>query len=201
MALFILAMWALVALPSLSYAELWLSLSALCIGMAALTADRITQKKLRGLKSYPMAAAVKIFAGSMVAINASGFAAPAADTVDFKVVGVAQKTVDNSAGANGDLNINVEAPVIARYDASSILQVMVGKIMYVLDDHTFTSSLGGSAVKAGRLVEFISTSEGWIEIEESGKGLPGVDAGATYTASEQTIINKLKEIINNFVLG
>lgn len=132
--------------------------------MAALTKDRTTEKKIPGLQSYPMAA-VKIYAGSLVCKNAAGFAAPAADTASFKTLGVATETVDNTGGAAGDKRIKVEAPLRARFAATSITQAMVGNTMYVVDDQTFDDAVGTNSIKAGILDEFISATEGWLWID------------------------------------
>jgi hypothetical protein len=132
--------------------------------MAALTKDRITQKKNTGLQGYPMAA-VKIFANSLVCKNAAGFAAPAADAASFKLLGVAVETIDNTAGAAGDMRIRVEAPIRARFAATSITQAMVGNPMFIVDDQTFDDAVGTNSIKAGILDEFISTTEGWLWID------------------------------------
>lgn len=166
--------------------------------MAALTKDRETQQKHAGVKSYPVAAATKIFKGSMVAINATGFAVPAADTANLRVAGVAYEQIDNSAGADGDLSIRVHVGRYFRFAASSITQAMVGQTMYVVDDQTFDEAIGTNANQAGILVEFVSATEGWIYIPEEGMGIGTAlaNAGATYTASEQSLINELKSRLN-----
>lgn len=130
---------------------------------AALTADRITETKLTGLKSYPILTATKIYAGSLVAIDSAGYAKPAADAASLKVVGVSTEQVDNT-GASGDKSIKVDAPILARFNASSITQAMVGQVMYVVDDNTFDDGAGTNGITAGVLVEFISTTEGWLLI-------------------------------------
>lgn len=168
--------------------------------MAALTKDRQTEKKNIGLKSYPVAASTKIYAGSLVAVNASGYAVPAADAAGLKVVGVAKSQVDNSSGANGALTVNVESDILARFNASSITQAMVGQVMYVVDDNTFDDAVGTNGIKAGRLAEFISTTEGWIEVQPTGAGVVDADADATYSSNEQTLINALKTFVNQRVL-
>jgi hypothetical protein len=139
--------------------------------MSALAADRITQTKLPGLQSYPVAAATKIYAGSMVAINgADGFAVPAADTDLFLVQGIALATVDNSGGADGDKRVQVFAPVIARLKGATLEQNDVGKVVYVIDDETVDETAGTNSVKAGVLVEYISASEGWVLIHPGKAG-------------------------------
>ena len=133
--------------------------------MAALTTDRATVVKVPGMLAYPVAATTTIYAGSMVAINSAGHAVPAADTASFKVVGIARARVDNSAGAAGDLWVEVAAPVIADLPATSITQAMVGTKMYVVDDQTFDDATGTNSIIAGVLVEFVSTTRGkvWID--------------------------------------
>lgn len=167
---------------------------------AALAADRETQQKEAGVKWYPVAA-VKVYKGSLVCINASGYAAPAADTASFRVVGVAREFKDNSAGAAGDLKIQVASGRLFRFAASSITQAMVGQMMYVVDDQTFDDAIGTNAVKAGQLAEFISATEGWIFIPDGGVGnsVSAANAGGTYTAAEQTLINEIKARLNTYL--
>lgn len=168
--------------------------------MAALTKDRQTEKKITGLKSYPVAASTKIYAGSLVALNSGGYAVPAADAASLRVVGVAKAQADNTSGANGAIMVNVESDILARFNASSITQAMVGQVMYVVDDNTFDDVVGTNGIKAGRLAEFISSTEGWLEVQATGPGVVDADADATYSANEQTLINALKTFVNQRVL-
>lgn len=135
--------------------------------MAALTKDRITETKLPGLKAYPVAASTKIYANSLVCLNTSGYLVPAADTVGFVCMGIADEQIDNSSGAAGDLWCKVKSPIIARLDCTSITQAMLGRKVYVVDDHTVDEEFQNltNSVLAGVLVEFISAIEGWISID------------------------------------
>ena len=165
----------------------------------ALSADRVTQRKVPGLKSFPVKDATIIYAGGMVAIQNDGHAIPAADAANLKVVGVAKKTVDNSAGADGDLWVEVEQGLFL-FTASSITQAMVGKMMYVVDDETFDDAVGTNGVKAGKLVEYVSTTKGWIRItDEQGVGCVVADADATYGQPEADLINNLKLLLNTWL--
>lgn len=132
--------------------------------MAALTQDRITDKRVPGLMAYPVAATTKIYAGAMVCVNSVGLAVPAADAAGNKVVGVAKRTVDNSTGAAGAMWVEVDCPIVARFNATSITQAMVGTVMHVVDDNTVDDAVGANTIKAGVLVEFISATDGWIYI-------------------------------------
>ena len=70
-------------------------------------ADRNTQRKDGIEIGLPVAASTEIEAGHLVAVNSSGYAVPAGDTSGHKVMGVAQESVDNSDGSNGDMTVVV----------------------------------------------------------------------------------------------
>jgi len=129
----------------------------------ALSADRRTEYKEGVDRVYPVAANAVIYAGAMVCLDANGYAVPAADTANYKFAGVARGAVDNTGGSNGDKDIVVRWPGVFRFKASSITQAMVGKIMYVVDDETFDDSAGNNGIVCGRLVEYVSATEGWLD--------------------------------------
>ncbi len=133
--------------------------------MAGLTRDRATAYRDGIEVEYPVAAATKIYAGSMVCVNGSGFAAPAADTSGYRFVGVALEQLDNGSGANGDRLVRVRRSGVFEFDAASITQAMVGSPMYAADDHTFDDAAGPTNdIKVGVLVKYVSATKGWIDI-------------------------------------
>lgn len=133
--------------------------------MAALTKDRATPYREGIEVAYPVAAAVKIYAGSLVCVNAGGLAAPAADTSGYRLAGVALEQVDNSTGADGAKSVRVRRHGIFEFDAASITQAMVGDPMYAVDDHTFDDAAGPTNdIKMGILVKYESATKGWIDI-------------------------------------
>ena len=133
--------------------------------MAALSKDRATPYREGIEVAYPVAAAVKIYAGSLVCANAAGFAAPAADTSGYRLAGVALEQVDNLTGADGAKSVRLRRHGIFEFDAASITQAMVGDPMYAMDDHTFDDAAGPTNdVKVGVLVKYESATKGWIDI-------------------------------------
>ena len=133
--------------------------------MTGLTRDRATSYREGVEVDYPVAAGAKIYAGSLVCVNADGFAVPAADNSDYVFVGVALEQMDNSAGANGAKSLRVRREGVFEFDAASITQAMVGDPMYVVDDHTFDDAAGPTNdIKVGLLVKFASATKGWIDI-------------------------------------
>ena len=183
--------------------------------MTALAADRNTQSKIGDLMIYPVEAGEVIYKGALVTVDADGYLMPAQDTSGHRLVGVADEKVDNTGGADGDLNCRVASGRKFRFAASSITQAMVNQVMYIVDDQTFDDGNGTNAIKAGRLVEFISTTEGWIFIPKGGTheaitdvaapaGGTGATAGAYDTAANRdlaiALINAMRTLINDAVL-
>jgi hypothetical protein len=133
--------------------------------MAALTKDRATPYRDGIEIEFPVAANTKIYAGSMVCANASGYAVPAADTAGLRFLGVALEQVDNTGGANGAKKVRLRRSGAFEFDAASISQAMVGTSMYVMDDHTIDDAAGPTNdIRVGILVKYVSDTKGWIDI-------------------------------------
>ncbi len=133
--------------------------------MAGLTRDRATAYRDGIEVEYPVAAATKIYAGSLVCVNGDGYAVPAADTSGHRFVGAAMEQVDNGSGANGERVVRVRRTGVFEFDAASITQAMVGDAMYAVDDHTFDDAAGPTNdIKVGVLTKYVSATKGWIDI-------------------------------------
>lgn len=104
---------------------------------AALTAARDTPERTGVDVVIGMASNKVIYAGAMVAIDATGYALPAADATGLKVVGRAAHTVDNSGTAgNGAKSIIVRRGVFRWANGDTFTRADVGTLAYVGDDAT-----------------------------------------------------------------
>lgn len=139
--------------------------------MTALTADRKTPQYGRGLhpeKRYlPVAASTKIYAGSQVALNASGYAVPASADPTLRIMGIADAQADNSAGTAGAIYVTVLRGCFGLVNSSStdaISATDIGALCYAADDQTVarTSNRGARPV-VGR-VQFIENSLVYVEV-------------------------------------
>ncbi|MCX5785672.1 MAG: collagen-like protein [Elusimicrobia bacterium] len=150
--------------------------------MSELDQERDTAKRAGKIIVRGAAAEVRIFAGSMVARNASGYAVPAADTAGLVVEGRAAKTVDNSGGENGDLQVEIEQGVFL-YDSAGLTEGDAGKECYAADDQTVNLDGGTNHVFAGVIMEVVSADEAWVKMgmairgDKGDQGDPG-SAGA-----------------------
>lgn len=133
--------------------------------MTATTTAREAKRKDGEIIAYPMAA-VKIPKGALVNINAAGYATNATDAASETFAGVAYETVDNSAGAAGDLSIRVETTgtFVFTDGGGNGAQTDVGIEFKIVDNQTITDASTTNNLKAGIAVESISATSVRIRI-------------------------------------
>lgn len=135
--------------------------------MPALTADRNTPKQAAAQIAAPVATNVKIFAGSLVAANAAGFATPGAVATTLTALGRAAETVDNTGGANGAKTVRIdrkEAFKFGNHAADLVVQADLGKTCFIVDDQTVAKTNGGATRSAAGKVVGIDADGVWVEI-------------------------------------
>ncbi|MBD3728755.1 MAG: hypothetical protein IE933_03535 [Sphingomonadales bacterium] len=135
--------------------------------MVALTESRLTPKRDGRRYSRGAAAGVKIFAGAIVALSAAGFATPGATAVGLTADGIAVDDVDNTNGANGALQVEVEKGTFRFANSAAgdaITAAEIGDTAYIVDDQTVAKTDGGATRSvAGKIVD-VDAQGVWIEI-------------------------------------
>lgn len=137
----------------------------------ALSADRNTEMKDGELLGLPMAVA-KIFAGSLVAINSSGYATKGQAATGMTYIGRAEEQVDNSTGSAGGKNILVRRGKAFKWKnsgTSAITQADVGKICYIEDDQTVSKTDQAGTLSAAGAIVGVETGGVWVA--EAGKAV------------------------------
>ena len=135
--------------------------------MALLTAPFDVPSK-PGLEIVLPMAAVKIWRGSAIGVvSGTGYATPMlVATSNIVFMGVAEETVDNSAGIAGDRSIRVQMRGLVGFNSdTNINQSVVGTTVYFKsgsDDNTVSAT--PSAVAAGTLKYIDSNSVAWVDI-------------------------------------
>lgn len=118
--------------------------------MTATTTARLTTagSPLPSMGTIPMAANTLILKGTIVSLNASGYAVPATDGDGFPAMGRANATYDNRTGSEagglaGDLDCEVEYGVFA-FDISGDAP-SPGDLMFTVDNQTVSADSDSSA--------------------------------------------------------
>lgn len=115
--------------------------------MAATTVDRNTPTKDGVKYSYPVAAATKINAGSLVALNASGLLVPMSVATTQKCVGRAEFAADNTSGAASAIRCETKRGVFPwGQTGGAITLANVGDTVYAADDQTVTLTSTGASI-------------------------------------------------------
>ena len=131
--------------------------------MAVLTTERLSTAYTTypARRTIPMRAAVRIFKGAMVAIDASGNAMPAGLLAggSVRVVGVAVATFDNSTGAAAALEVEV---LVGQFKfvnnpGELVVRASVGAACFVLDDQTVSLTSATSTRPTAGIVQHIDT--------------------------------------------
>lgn len=115
-----------------------------------------------------LAASAKLYAGSLVSVNSSGYAVAGRATATDKVLGVSRKLVDNTGGSAGDVTAKeIETGTFLFANSSSsdeITAADIGAWCYVVDDNTVAKTDNSSArPKAGRIAG-VDSSGVWVEV-------------------------------------
>ncbi|MBL8039999.1 MAG: hypothetical protein JNM04_01505 [Chthonomonas sp.] len=109
---------------------------------------------------------LKIFKGAMVGLNASGhLVAMSHGTANLKWMGVANETIDNSAGAAGAMQLSITKSGSFVYKAASgfsPVQADIGKEVYANTDNEVQIATAGltNQYKVGTIVAIETTSAG-----------------------------------------
>ncbi|NOR70976.1 MAG: hypothetical protein GQ532_14985 [Methylomarinum sp.] len=133
--------------------------------MTALTKDRNTPYRTGEDVSDPVAAATKIYAGSLVVLDASGNAAPGSTATGLKARGRAEENIDNSSGVAGDVSVAVRRGTYKFANDGSINRTHIDATVYIVDDQTLAATDGtGTRSAAGKLID-VEADGVWVEIK------------------------------------
>ena len=118
------------------------------------------------MNAFPVAATVRIFQGSLVALSAAGLAQPGATATTLTAAGRAEETVDNSSGAAGALTVTVRRGVFQykNLGIDPVVQADVNKDCFIVDDETVAKTNGGNTRSIAGKVRGVDGAGVWVEI-------------------------------------
>ncbi len=148
----------------------------------ALSQDRNTPRADGDVFSYPVLTATTIFAGSIVVLDASGWAKPAVTATGLVVAGRAEERVVN-AGASGDLSVKVRAGIFRfgnSADADLITKAEIGDNCWLVDDETVAKTSGSATRSIAGLIVDVDAQGVWVLM---GRALTVAPGGALLAAN------------------
>jgi hypothetical protein len=135
--------------------------------MAALSTDRNTPMRDGESIVTGVAGTKKIYAGALVALDATGYATPGATATTLKTLGRAEAQADNTAGADGDITVEIRKGVFrfANHGTDTVDSTHIGSDCYIVDDSTVASTDGTSTRSVAGKVFDIDSSGVWVKFE------------------------------------
>src|SRR5574341_1740388 len=166
--------------------------------IGALAADRNTPRRDGQQVSMGVGTGKKIYAGGLVMRNATGYATPGAAATLGTMIGIgrAAEQQDNTAGADGAINVLVDAYGIYRFANSAagdqITIADIGLAAYVVDDQTVARTSNNGARCVAGMIYDVDASGVWIDFSYSTYAPAAnprsvvalADAAATLTAAQ-----------------
>lgn len=134
--------------------------------MTASTVERNTPARAAADFSLPVAAAEKILAGTIVVLNAAGYAEAGATATAKKTVGVAQATVDNTGGSAGDVSVPVARGCFRFANSASTEEITLadyGANCYVVDNQTVGKTAATATRSVAGVVRGVDSTGVWVE--------------------------------------
>jgi hypothetical protein len=107
-----------------------------------------------------------IYGGSLVCVNAAGYALPGSDTAGLTFVGIAQERVDNSLGSAGDKNVIVRRRGLFRMTFHTAISIAnVGDKVFIYDDESVDVTANVThKIFCGIIATYIDTTHAWVDI-------------------------------------
>lgn len=134
--------------------------------MAALSSERNTPVRHARDFVWPMAAAKKVWQGSIVALDAAGNVVPGATATTLHGAAVAQETVDNLSGAAGDRAVSVRRGTY-QFDSATagdaITRADIGNPCYIVDDQTVAKTNGSNTRSVAGVIRDVDAKGVWVE--------------------------------------
>lgn len=113
----------------------------------------------------PVEAGETLYAGTLVCIDAQGYAINASDAADQKPIGVVRDTVVNTGGADGDILAEVWMEGQFEFAIAATCTIAdVGKWVYVVDNQTISLTKATNSGPIGILTKCVSTTKARIKL-------------------------------------
>jgi hypothetical protein len=150
----------------------------------AVTANQIIKVQEGDRRSYPVEESTRIYQGTLVYVNAAGYACDVTATGVNAFVGIAVAEADNTSGADGAIEVEVYTEGDFELTGTFNSITDVGMPAYGDDNYAVVVALGSTSVRIGRVVRFVSTTKAIIAIQPSGVGALEVAPLTTITPAD-----------------
>lgn len=150
----------------------------------AVTANQLMERQDGFKRSYPVEESTRIYQGTLVYVNAAGYACDVTATGVNAFVGIAVAEADNTDGADGAIEVEVYTEGDFELTGTFNSITDVGMPAYGDDNYAVVVALGSTSVRIGRVVRYVSATKAIIAIKPSGVGALEVAPLTTITIAD-----------------
>jgi hypothetical protein len=150
----------------------------------AVTANQLVKVQDGDRRSYPVEESTRIYQGTLVYVNAAGYACDVTATGVNAFVGIAAGEADNTSGADGAIEVEVYTEGDFELTGTFNSITDVGMPAFGDDNYAVVLALGATSVRIGRVVRFVSTTKAIITIKPVGVGALEVAPLTTITPAD-----------------
>lgn len=132
-----------------------------------LAADRNTPVRPGQDFVFPVATNIKIYAGALVALNATGYLTKGAASTTLIGVGRAEEQVDNTGGADGAKTCKISRGVFRWANSAGgdeITKAEIGDACYIVDDQTVAKTDGGGTRSKAGIIADVDANGVWVNM-------------------------------------
>lgn len=135
--------------------------------MAAVAADQLITARIHDDTGHIVPVLVEagevLYKGTMAFLDADGYATPTAGGNKF--AGIVRKTVDNSAGADGDATAELYTEMDIELPSATIAQAdLTPGLMYATDNYTLTTTATSNSF-VGNLLRVVSATRAEVRLD------------------------------------
>lgn len=169
----------------------------------AVTANQLTKRQDGTKRSYPVEESTRIYQGTLVFINAAGYACDVTATGVNAFAGIAVAEADNTSGADGAIEVEVYTDGDFELTGTFNSITDVGMPAYADDNYAVVVALGATSVRIGSVVRYVSATKAIISIKPSNVGALEVAPLTTITIADAagTPDYALQAVINSSAYG
>lgn len=138
--------------------------------MPALTAGRMTKRREGDIREEAVHGSTTIFTGAIVMRDADGYLVEGQTATGLVGVGVAEKTADNGAGADGAILCRYrvgEFQFANSAAADEITLSEIGDVCFAVDDQTVAATNGSSTRSPAGIVTGVDANGVWVRFDEA----------------------------------
>ena len=182
----------------LSYVLAGLLFGSVAFG-AALSANRSTPSADINRVEVGVYTNVHIYAGAIVAVNASGYAVPAADASGYNVIGRSAGEYDNEGGATDALEAKIDVGTFRWANAGDVSDVNLGDIAYVVDDQTVSAATNGTYGVIAGVIRMVDSEGVWVDTRQN--KWVAISTSSTFAVSGNATVGGTLGVTGNTTLG